>query len=209
MRSRCGLRLPQVTRGRYPLCRVPQPQSYRPDQGVRRTDRPPAPPRRQSCRRGFDRTRAPSSSAQLTTATLLGGGVEERSRPSRTARPAHTPSAPSSQPPAGTESRWEPRTIRESDSPGSSTQILPARSRSALRPKRSACSSSCSLARSQVGVQASRRVTSSPPVWASSLTQIGENLRGQERAALGDRDLSPTSCAAAAVPGNEHRHRPQ
>ena len=50
--------------------------------------------------------RAPSSSAKSTTASVTGGVSALQRRNAST--PARTPSAPSSQPPFGTESRWPP-----------------------------------------------------------------------------------------------------
>ena len=60
--------------------------------------------------------RAPSSSAQSTSA-IVRAGFGPSHRALITSRPAITPSAPSSQPPLGTESRCEPITIVSSDSP--------------------------------------------------------------------------------------------
>ena len=57
--------------------------------------------------------RAPSSSAQSTTATVT-GGVPSAARARISSTPAITPSAPSSQPPFGTLSRCEPTTIMSS-----------------------------------------------------------------------------------------------
>ena len=68
--------------------------------------------------------RAPSSSAQSTSATLRAGEPSDRS----TSTAAITPSAPSSQPPEGTESMWEPTAITSSDAPATSAHRFPAAS---------------------------------------------------------------------------------
>ncbi len=76
--------------------------------------------------------RAPSSSAQSTSTSGRGGGSpafdHERSTPSA----AITPSAPSSQPPSGTESTWEPQTTASASgsAPSSRAHRLPASSTS-------------------------------------------------------------------------------
>ena len=82
--------------------------------------------------------RAPSSSAQLTSRTVTGAGPSSAIRRS-TSAPATTLSAPSSQPPFGTESMWPPISTAGSLPPRSVHQSFPAasRSRSSGRPERS------------------------------------------------------------------------
>ena len=86
--------------------------------------------------------RAPSSSAQLTSRTVTGGVPCSATRRS-TSTPATTFSAPSSQPPFGTESMWPPIRTARSDSPASVNHWLPAASISSPAPV------SASLSRSQ------------------------------------------------------------
>ena len=76
--------------------------------------------------------RAPSSSAQSTTLIVTGGCWPLNIRSA--SRPAITPSAPSSQPPFGTESRWPPMITVRSDAPLSVAQLLPAASISGVMP---------------------------------------------------------------------------
>ena len=66
-------------------------------------------PRPRSSRTASGRSARPSSSAQLTSRTVTGGSPSAAMRRS-TSEPATTLSAPSSQPPFGTESRWPPMT---------------------------------------------------------------------------------------------------
>ena len=70
--------------------------------------------------------RAPSSSAQSTTLIVTGGCWLLNIRIASS--PAITPSAPSSHPPLGTESRWLPMMTVRSDAPLSVAQLLPAAS---------------------------------------------------------------------------------
>ena len=77
--------------------------------------------------------RAPSSSAQSTSTSGRGGGSPARAQARRTPSAAITPSAPSSQPPSGTESRCEPSASAGAAgrAPSSRAQRLPASSGSA------------------------------------------------------------------------------
>src|SRR6478672_8799915 len=122
--------------------------------------------------------RAPSSSAQSTSATVTGGvpaAASERS----SSNPLITPRAPSSQPPFGTESRWLPTTSVSADSPGSTAHRLPAASVSTSTGRVASDSRSIALASSHSGVHARRREPSGPPVRASGSHYPQERIAEQ------------------------------
>ena len=108
--------------------------------------------------------RAPSSSAQSTSFSVTGG---RRSLNIRSAsKAAMTPSAPSSQPPLGTESRWPPMITVRSDSPRSVAQLLPAASIDGSRPMSASLPLNHWRASRHTGPQASR--------WAPSDVEVRE-----------------------------------
>src|SRR6266508_370369 len=96
--------------------------------------------------------RAPSSSAQLTSRTVVFGSPSSARR-RITSTPAMTFSAPSSQPPFGTESMCPPMSTACSERPASVHHWLPASSTSSSSGTFSA---SHSFARTQVSVHATR-----------------------------------------------------
>ena len=112
--------------------------------------------------------RAPSSSAQLTSRTVVAGSPSSASRLS-TSTPAMTLRQPSSQPPFGTESMCPPISTARSDAPRSVNHWLPASSISSSTGTPSSLPRSHPRARSQVSVQATRWAPFSSPVssWSS------------------------------------------
>src|SRR5947207_1459476 len=114
-------------------------------------------------------TRAPSSSAQSTRASGRGGGSPASIHARSTPIAASTPSAPSSQPPDGTESRCEPSASPGARLPPSShAQRFPASSRSGSSPISASSSLRKLRASRQVCDHATRRAPSGPPVRRSS-----------------------------------------
>ena len=111
--------------------------------------------------------RAPSSSAQSTTATVI-GGVPSAASARSSSTPAITPSAPSSHPPLGTLSRCEPTTKVSGRSPRSTAHRLPASSSSISTGRVASDSRKNARACSQSGVHARRRLPSGPPVRCAS-----------------------------------------
>src|SRR4249919_260555 len=109
--------------------------------------------------------RAPSSSAQLTRRTVTGGRPSAAIRLS-TSEPATTFSAPSSQPPFGTESRCPPMISVRSESPGTVHHWFRASSNSISIP--SSFPAIHSWAFTHVSVQATRCAPSSFPVSSCS-----------------------------------------
>ena len=109
--------------------------------------------------------RAPSSSAQSTRRTSTAGGASAAASARTTPSAARRPSAPSSQPPAGTASMCDPTMTKPSvePSPGSVAQMFPAGSRSTVTGRSSSFASSQSRAACQSGVHARRRAPSGPP----------------------------------------------
>ena len=118
--------------------------------------------------------RAPSSSAQSTRATVTGGTPSAASERSSSS-PAITPSAPSSQPPFGTLSRWLPTTSMSSLAPGSTAHRLPAASVSTSTGSVRSSSRSSARASSHSGVHARRRDPSDPPVRGVELAEVGHD----------------------------------
>ena len=78
--------------------------------------------------------RAPSSSAQSTNRTPIGGVTPERFSWRTVSSAVISPSAPSSQPPSGTASMCDPTIRNSSRSPAMGAHKLPASSRSGSRP---------------------------------------------------------------------------
>src|SRR6266478_231393 len=113
--------------------------------------------------------RAPSSSAQSTRRTVTGGRPRNSAAIRRsTSRPASSSSAPSSQPPFGTESRCPPSSKDFSDSPRKVTQLFPAASWCCSTGSSFTFAANHSRAFSQVSVQATRCAPFSSPVSARS-----------------------------------------
>ena len=111
--------------------------------------------------------RAPSSSAQLTRRTVIGGVPASAIRRS-TSAPATTLRQPSSQPPFGTESMWPPISTARASSPGSVHQSFPAASRCRSRGSPSRSPSSHARAVFHVSVHATRWAPPASPVSSRS-----------------------------------------
>ena len=124
--------------------------------------------------------RAPSSSAQSTSVTVSGGCPEAASA-RMTSRPASTPSAPSSQPPSGTESRWLPSATTPGFRPGSVAHRLPAVSSPTRTGSASKRSRSHPRAVAHTGVQATRCAPRSSEVSAAS-SRSSATVRAGSRA---------------------------
>ena len=112
--------------------------------------------------------RAPSSSAQLTSRTVAGGSPSSASRRS-TSTPATTLSAPSSQPPFGTESMCPPIRTRAVGRAAQREPLVARRVDLLLGAGPATLPRSHSRARSQVSVHATRCAPFSSPVssWSS------------------------------------------
>src|SRR5688572_1863198 len=111
--------------------------------------------------------RAPSSSAQLTRRTVAAGSPSSAIRRS-TSTPAITLSAPSSQPPFGTESMCPPMSSAFSPAPSSVNHWLPASSTRSSAPVSRTLAASHSRACTHVSVHATRCAPSSLPVSSRS-----------------------------------------
>src|SRR5215207_9263860 len=126
--------------------------------------------------------RAPSSSAQLTRRAVTGGSPSSAIR-RKTSEPATTLSAPSSQPPFGTESRWPPISSSRSERPRRVHHWLRASSNATSAPVASSFDAIHSCARTHVSVQATRWAPSSLPVssrssFSSATVRLGSNGMG-------------------------------
>src|SRR5215207_1240585 len=108
--------------------------------------------------------RAPSSSAQSISARVRGGRRPACDQARSTPTAAITPSAPSSQPPSGTESTCEPSASAGSRSPSITAQRFPAGSRSGSSPISASSSPKNARASRQVSVQHRRCAPSASPV---------------------------------------------
>ena len=125
--------------------------------------------------------RAPSSSAQSTRRTVIGGfPLDSALIRRRISRPASVFREPSSQPPLGTESMCPPMSSAFSDSPRNVIQRLPASSRSISAPSSLALPSNQLRAFAQTAVKATRCAPFASLVrrrssFSSSIVRLGFN----------------------------------
>jgi hypothetical protein len=131
--------------------------------------------------------RAPSSSAQSTNRTPIGGVVPARESCRTVSSAVISPSAPSSQPPLGTASMCDPTIMKWSSTPAIGAQRLPAWSRSGSRPSSTSFAVSHDRASCQSGDQASRFAPANrPPLLVASssrsaMTACGSSLSSVTR----------------------------
>ena len=153
--------------------------------------------------------RAPSSSAQSTRASVRGGCAPSAPAQARSTPSAPiTPSAPSSQPPSGTESRWEPTAsagsaLARADTP---RRCRPRRSPARGRSRRAAPAGSSRAAPPALAPAEplGAVVVAGPPLRA----RAGRRSPASPASIAGTASLTPRAPGAALDPGSGHRRRP-
>src|SRR5689334_22912328 len=153
--------------------------------------------------------RAPSSSAKSISETVQ-GGVPASAIVRRASSAPKTPSAPSSQPPLGTESTCDPITTVSGRAPSRRAHRLPASSTSTATGSSPRRSRRNPRARSHSSVQHSRRAPPGPPVRSASArrsatARSGWTAMSTSAPPLEERDdvLAVRPQDALPVPGHE------
>src|SRR5215207_2976611 len=143
--------------------------------------------------------RAPSSSAQSISARVRGGRRPACDQARSTPTAAITPSAPSSQPPSGTESTCEPSASAGSRSPSITAQRFPAGSRSGSSPISASSSPKNARASRQVSVQHRRCAPSASPVRCLSSRRSATTRPGSIAGAELMQSPTASACRGANV----------